>query len=173
MPIPLAYLITFTCYGARLHGDESGSVDRDHHTPGTPFLPPNSVRVSAEEKRAKQEPYQLDSRERALVLDAIQATCEYRGWRLLAAHVRTQHVQLVVAAEAAPEKVLQDAKKYACRALNRAGGEEENQRRWTRHGSTRYLWKPESVGAAIEYVVREQGEPMAVWEQGRESEPRL
>ncbi len=23
--------ITFTCYGARLHGDESGSVDRHHN----------------------------------------------------------------------------------------------------------------------------------------------
>ena len=40
--IPLAYLITFACYGARLHGDESGSVDRHHNLPGTPYLPPDS-----------------------------------------------------------------------------------------------------------------------------------
>jgi vacuolar-type H+-ATPase subunit C/Vma6 len=73
----------------------------------------------------------------------------------------------VVEAEDAPEKVLQDAKKYASRALNRAGEEDENQREWTRHGSTRYLWKPESVGAAIHYVVREQGEPMAVRERAK------
>jgi len=72
---------------------------------------------------------------------------------------------LVVGADDAPEKVLQDAKKYASRALNRTVGEDPNQRRWTRHGSTRYLWKAESVGAAIHYVVREQGKPMAVWEK--------
>ena len=103
-----------------------------------------------------------------MVLEAVCELCSHRGWTLLAAHVRMQHVHLVVAAEDAPEKVLQDAKKYSSRALNRAGMEEKSQRRWTRHGSTRYLWKPESVGAAIHYVVREQGEPMAVWEQSKE-----
>jgi len=29
----------------------------------------------------------------------------------------------------------------------------------------RYLWKPEQVEAAIQYVVHEQGELMAVFEQ--------
>jgi hypothetical protein len=33
---PLAYLITFPTYGTWLHGDERGSVDRDHNLPGTP-----------------------------------------------------------------------------------------------------------------------------------------
>ena len=165
MPIPLAYLITFTCYGARRHGDESGSVDRDHNLHGTPFLAPNPIRVRSEERRAKQVPYMLDRSRRAMVLEAVCELCAHRGWTLLAAQVRRQHVHFVVAAEDAPEKVLEDAKKYASRALNRAGREEQNQRRWTRHGSTRYLWKPESVGAAIHYVVREQGDPMAVWEQ--------
>ncbi|MGH9840991.1 MAG: hypothetical protein ACREEM_19730 [Blastocatellia bacterium] len=37
--IPLAYLITFRCYGTWLHGDERGSVDRDHNIYRTPFLP--------------------------------------------------------------------------------------------------------------------------------------
>jgi hypothetical protein len=29
--IPLAYLITFRCYGTWLHGDSRGSVDRFHN----------------------------------------------------------------------------------------------------------------------------------------------
>ena len=164
-PIPLAYLITFTCYGVRLHGDESGSVDRDHNLHGTPFLSPNPARVRSETRRAKQKPHILDRSGRTRVLEALREMCSHRGWTLLAVHVRTQHVHMVLSAEEAPEKVLQDAKKYSSRALNRAGREELDQRRWTRHGSTRYLWKPESVGAAIHYVAREQGEPMAVWEQ--------
>ena len=164
-PIPLAYLITFTCYGARLHGDVAGSVDRDHNVYGTPFLAPNPVRVGSEERRARQEPYLLDRSRRAIVLEAVVELCSHRGWRLLAAHVRTQHVHLVVAADEPPEKLLQDTKKYASRALNHMAGENDDQRRWTRHGSTRYLWKPENVGAAIHYVVREQGEPMAVWKR--------
>ena len=35
---PLAYLITFTCYGARLHAGEKTSVDRNHNVFATPYL---------------------------------------------------------------------------------------------------------------------------------------
>jgi len=163
-PIPPPYLITFTCYGARLHGDESGSVDRSHNVYGTPLLASNPSRVSSEERRTKQTPYCLDGSRRAIVLAAVVELCAHREWRLLAAHIRTQHVHMVIAAEDAPEKVLEDAEKYASRALHRAGTEDGTRRRWTRHGSTRYLWRPENVGSAIHYVVREQGEPMAIWE---------
>ena len=164
-PIPLAYLITFTCYGTRLHGDASGSVDREHNAYGSSFLSPNSIRVASEQSRAKQRPYSMNSLQRKAVLGAVMEICLYRGWSLLAIHVRSQHVHLVVAGEDAPEKIMEDAKKYASRALNRAVKDSNNRRRWARHGSTRYLWKPDAVGAAIHYVVREQGEPMAVWEK--------
>lgn len=167
--IPLAYLVTFTCYGARLHGDQSGSVDRDHNIPGTPVLAQNPARVSSEQKRARQKPYVMDARRRALVLKASQEVCAFRGWTLLAAHVRTQHVHLIVAAENGAEKILHDVKAYAARTLNRWGLDDGNSHRWTRHGSTRYLWQPEQVGAAIHYVVREQGKPMAVWERPERS----
>ena len=161
--IPLAYLITFTCYGTRLHGDESGSVDRDHNIAGTPYLPPNKARVMAEEKRMKQESYAMDRRRRVIVLEALREVCTRRGWRLLAAHVRSNHVHFVVSAQATPEKVVRDVKVQATRALDRTGLDGPARRRWTHHGSTRYLWKPEHVEAAIHYVVREQGMPMAVW----------
>ena len=88
-----------------------------------------------------------------------------RRWGLQACHVRTNHVHVIVTAETAPEKVMSDFKAYASRRLRERLGESADCKRWTHHGSTRYLWKPESVGAAIQYVVREQGEPMAVWEQ--------
>ena len=45
--------------------------------------------------------------------------------------------------------------------MRRAGN---NRRRWARHGSTRYLWTSAAVSAAIHYVVREQGDAMAVFE---------
>jgi len=38
-----------------------------------------------------------------------------------------------------------------------------NRKRWARHGSTGWLWKSEQVSAAIQYVVAEQGEAMAVF----------
>jgi len=163
-PIPLAYLITFTCYGARLHGDEAGSVDRDHNIPGTPFLPSKPNWVRADEREMKQKAYELDGARRALVLEAICQVCRHRDWRLLAAHVRSSHIHIVVNGEEAPEKILNDVKAYASRFLHRNGLDGISRKHWSRHGSTRYLWKPEEVAAAVHYVVREQGKPMAVWE---------
>ena len=164
MPIPLAYLITFTCYGTRLHGDESGSVDEDHDQFGAPLVPANPRRVFAQQKQMKQPAYRLDHPRRATVLDALRQHCSQRRWRLLAAHVRSTHVHFVVVAMETPEKILNQVKAYASRALNQKGFDNAPRRRWTIHGSTRYLWKPEQVGSAIHYVVREQGEPMEVWE---------
>ena len=51
-------------------------------------------------------------------------------------------------------------KHYASRTLNRQSG--ERRRRWTSHGSTRWLWEPENVDRAINYVLYQQGTPMAV-----------
>ena len=162
--IPLAYLITFSCYGTWLHGNESGSVDRDHNLPGTPFLPPDGKRLEADRDRMDQPPYELDGRRCDVVLKAIQEVCTHRGWSLLAAHVRTNHVHVVVHALETPERVMNDFKAYASRRLNEGGLDGRDRKHWTRHGNTRYLWKPEHVEAAIQYVVHEQGTPMSVFE---------
>ena len=168
-PIPAAYLITFTCYGTHLHGDPAGSVDRQHNIPGTPYLPPSEARRAARKSKMKEDPYVLDARRRPLVLESVKELCSRRRWDLKAVHVRSNHVHLVVSAEASPERILRDVKVQASRTLVESGLDVGSRRRWTLHGSTRYLWKPEHIGRAVHYVGREQGEPMAAWEK---SEPR-
>ncbi|MCU1234132.1 MAG: hypothetical protein JWP63_2099 [Candidatus Solibacter sp.] len=110
-----------------------------------------------------QPPYHLDSLRRDAVLEAIHEVCTYRGWSLLAAHVRTNHVHTVVDAEAEPERVMADFKTYASRRLNRMRVDDSGRKRWARHGSTRWLWNPMNVSAAVQYVVAEQGEPMSMF----------
>jgi hypothetical protein len=44
------------------------------------------------------------------------------------------------------------------------GLDEPNLKRWARHGSTRWLWKPQHVSAAMLYVVAEQGDAMSAFE---------
>jgi hypothetical protein len=61
---PYAYLITFTCYGQRLHGDERGSVDRFHNLPGRRYVPASPNRAAYEQSLMKGEPYELDRRHR-------------------------------------------------------------------------------------------------------------
>ena len=162
--VGLTYLITVTCYGTRLHGDETGSVDREHNLPGNRYLDPNPLRQGFEKRRMDQAAYALDTQRREIVLGAVQEVCCHRNWHLLAAHVRTNHVHAVVEAVEKPEKILNTFKSYGSRALNQAGLDKAK-RRWTRHGSTRYLWKPKEIVAAIEYVVRGQGAAMAVYDE--------
>ncbi len=154
---PLAYFITFSCYGARLHGDENGSVDDFHNVPGTPFVDPSEARNAAKKAQMNDLPYGMDHPQREVVLATIREVCAYRKWRLLAVHVRSTHVHLVVEADAEPEKIMGDLKAYASRCLSEAGFDERGRQRWARHGSTRYLWITEAVEDAIDYTLHRQG----------------
>ncbi len=111
-----------------------------------------------------QAAYSLDERRRGIVLSAIVEVCKYRCWRLKAAHIRKDHVHLVVSSDAAPEKIMGDFKAYASRALTLAGFDHAKRKRWARHGSTRYIWNPEQVDSAIAYVLKSQGKPMQTYE---------
>lgn len=137
----MRYLITFSCYGLHLHGDESGSVDRDHNVPGSRVLDGDPQLAAIKRGRMPQPPYYLDPGRRDAVLAAICAHCGHKVWGLLAVHVRTTHVHVVVEAEVRPEKVMNELKAYASRELNRRGIDGPNRRRWARHGSTRWLWR--------------------------------
>ncbi len=159
----MRYFITFACYGARLHGDEAGSVDRLHNLTGSRLLEPDSLRVMAERRQMLQDPYLLDQAGRAGVLAAIQRHCALRGWNLLAAHVRDNHVHAIVEAETLPERIMNEFKSYASRELNRLGRDRPGRKRWARHGSTRWLWKDADLRHALQYVIDEQGEPMALF----------
>lgn len=157
-------LITFTCYGCHLHGDETGSVDRRHRAHGTPILESDPHRAASDTRRMEWIPYTLDAPRRNAVLASIQEVCRRRTWRLLAAHVRATHVHVVVETDAEPERVLTDLTSYASRHLNELALDAPGRKRWTRHGSTRWLWSPKHISATMEYVVNEQGEPMAVFQ---------
>lgn len=117
----------------------------------------------ARTKSLGQQEYHLNEVHRGIVLAAIQEVCRYRGWTLVAAHVRSTHVHTIVEAEVRPEKVLNDFKKYASRRLNEGSLDIQNRKRWSRHGSTRWLFHRDGVAAAIRYVVEQQGEAMAMY----------
>jgi len=111
-----------------------------------------------------QPPYNMDRIRREAVLAAVVERCSDCHWNLRAAHVRTNHVHIVVDAGVQPERIMNDIKSYASRSLNRLELDSPTRKRWARHGSTRWLWKTESVSAAIRYVVDQQGSPMSVFE---------
>jgi REP element-mobilizing transposase RayT len=161
---PLAYFITFTTYGTWLHGDEASSVDREHNLFGAPPLEADPQRLTTARGRMTQEAYTLDEPRRVVVRDAIVEECQFRGWDLLALHVRSNHVHLVVTADGIPEFVMRSCKSLASKRLTQSKFEDRDRKRWTSHGSTRYLWHEDAVAAAVEYTLHQQGEPMAVFD---------
>ena len=158
MSDPLAYLITFRTYGSWLHGDERGSVNRDHNTYLAPMLATNPPLERAERDHLKQSPVMLSMTKRSAVGESVQRTCQELGWSLLALNVRTNHVHAVIAAPDDPERVMHALKAYATRQLRGLGLVDRTARLWSRHGSTRYLWKPKQVEEACRYVAESQGD---------------
>ena len=159
----LAYLLTFSTYGAHLPGSEKGSVDAQHCVPGSPLLAPNPSREAWWRAHLKERPWKLDLEARRITLETIQCVCAHRAWIAHAIHVRTNHVHAVISGEVAPERILSDCKAYATRAFRRASPGTQRRRYWADHGSTRYLWNEVSLRAAIDYVLHAQGERMACY----------
>ena len=132
-------------------------MDQNHSAVGSPLLPANPERVRAERGQMCASPARLDARARSIALEAIRDSCGFRGWILHAAHVRSNHVHVVVAASAGSSDLLQKLKARISRALNDEFGK---RRWWARHGSTIPLWNPHHVEDAVKYT-SEQGEPLA------------
>ena len=142
---PLAFLITFRCYGTWLHGDERGSVDRrKFHRYGTPDMPANRRLTEDEKDELRHAAITLNETQRVVVESAIREVCDHRGYGLLAVNVRTNHVHSVVTASCKPEHVMDTFKAYATRRLREAGLLGPDTKPWARHGSTPYLWTEEA-----------------------------
>ena len=107
------------------------------------------------------DPYEMDRKARAVVIQAIRACCQMREWTLWALHARTHHWHAVVSADGKVEQVMRAFKSNTTRFLDEAEG--YRRARWVRHGSTRYLWTRAQVENAVRYVVEQQGEPMGLW----------
>ena len=105
----------------------------------------------------REPPAHLNQRAREIALDAIREACAFRHWILHAAHVRSNHVHIVVAAPINPSTVTQSLKTRITLALNAEFGK---RRWWARHGSMIQLRDPHRVDDAVAYTW-EQGLPMA------------
>jgi hypothetical protein len=154
MADPLAYFLTWTTYGTWLPGDERGWVEK----PGR-FRPSNPRLQAIAESLLKEEPCVLNLEQRRLVEETIAKHCAIRGWHLHVVNCRTQHVHVVVTAQAPPKPVRDQFKAWCTRYLK------EKQRAdnadlchpvrsnwWSKGGSQRWLNDDESLAEAIRYV---------------------
>ena len=163
MNSPLAYFITFTTYGTWLHGNKAGSIWKENSN--TKLIDVSPELENAEVGRLKNPPFVLDADQRQNVLEAILEVCCFRNWDAFAVHVRTNHVHAVISAKATSEKIMNDLKAYASRALKNSSAVTLPKKIWTRHGSTRYLWDQQALSEAVKYTKNHQGNIMAFAQQ--------
>ena len=158
---PLAFLITFRCYGTWLHGDNRGSVNRFRNSYGTRRLPPNEDWLETNTERLIHAPVTLNATQRNAVKKSIEETCEIRNWNLRALNIRTNHVHAVVSiGPKKPETALNSFKANATREMRQTGCWKYAHSPWSKRGSKRYLWNEKSIALAIEYVINAQGDDL-------------
>ena len=151
---PLAYFITWTCYGTWLPGDERAWTK--WHA-GEQI--PQPLLADWCREQMTETPVRLDDIQRQCVEDVVHEHCVKRGWTSHAVNCRSNHCHVVVTApDYAGELVRDQFKSWGKRRLKqrqRNEGIPEDQLRehwWTRKGSVRHIDDMESLEAAIVYT---------------------
>jgi len=157
---PLGFFMTFGCYGARLPGDQRGTVDHARVARRATVREPHGGLEDAMLAALRFAPALLDARRRYIVCESLLEVCRLKSWGLHAANVRSNHVHVVVAAAAAPDEMLRTFKAIATRRLREAALLGAGEPIWSEHGWTRFLWDERALVAAVEYVVHHQGPPL-------------
>ncbi len=153
-PFPLAYLLTIRIYGTWLHGDKRWSVGRHKNRRyGGSKIEPSVPLHDAMEGESSGPQFILTDSQRKLVGEAVAEVCTHRSYILRAINVRTNHAHAVVSKSIKPEKIVNDFKAYSTRRLRSQRQISIDQKVWSRGASTRYLWKPRHIEAAIDYVL--------------------
>ncbi len=160
----IGVLLTFTTYGTHLPGADAGSVSRKQRNWGSPTVASNTAWRDQARRLMVEPEFTLGPLDRSLVLNSLIEACAYRTWHLFCAHIRTNHVHAVLQTDVPVDRALQYLKARATFVLKTRHRDRE--RFWTKHGSTRYLWNRESLAAALDYVMNQQGVPMESWRHG-------
>ena len=162
---PIAYLITFRCYGTWLHGDERGSITRFENQYLSHYHKTDKNWEEINKAKLKSDIVLLNAEQRKIVEQTIREVCDYKDWLLHAVNVRTNHVHAVVSIGNYSSAVALNAfKSYSTRKLKEKNCWNLSHSPWSDKGSRRYLWNEKRLEIAIEYVVSGQGGELPVFD---------
>ncbi|MBN9656928.1 MAG: hypothetical protein J0H49_02045 [Acidobacteria bacterium] len=117
------------------------------------------------ERNARSRPYLLGKPHRKLILETIRKTCESRNYELLAAHIRTTHLHVILDAPSDPAGSMGTLKLECTKALKAANLATAADRIWANYGHIRILKSPYAITKAINYVLQGQGPPMETYRE--------
>ena len=151
MDDPIGYFLIWVTYGTWRPGDARGWVEYRHG-----FQLPDSARAEEATAKMTEDACRLSEQQRNAVQRQIRETCRHRGWHPHAVNCRSNHVHVVLSApDTRPKKIRTDLKAWATRCLKQQfDANRENW--WAERGSIRYLYKEDSLHAAVAYVIEGQ-----------------
>jgi len=140
----LGYMITWTTYGTWLRGDERGWREDGKIYEGEPEL------KQLDESQMKGEAIRLNSREKAIVKEAIFRKAESRGQKIFAILVWSNHIHAVVGYDGRSiEETVRIYKNTATAALRKNGF---TGKVWGGGYDKKYCFDEVSLKNRIEYV---------------------
>ena len=145
------YFITWCTYGNWLPGDERGWRKRNA---GTQLPRPGLNRWCQEQMR--YEPVLLADKDRLTVESACHEHCNQRSWTLIAVSARSNHVHLVVAANASPKAVRDQLKANCTRRLRTQDEPLDVPQTWAKGADVEILDNDDEIQKAVAYVLEAQ-----------------
>src|SRR5437870_324294 len=95
---PIAFFLTWSTYGTWLPGDARGWTEYQHG-----FRLPDPVLELECAARMTEDACWLKPHHREQIHQQVAETCVYKRWLLHAVNCRTNHVHVVLSAQAAPK----------------------------------------------------------------------
>ena len=149
---PLAYHITFGTYGARLHGDPRGTVDRRQSAHGQPIVDCSEGRQRMEARQLKHQPVLHTAEQRAYAQDAIKQVCLQGEWELIQTACGSDHVHVLLSSDRDPKAIRRWLKRWLGQAMSARWPLSEGQSWWAKGGSAKYVWDQEYLCSVDEYL---------------------
>ena len=145
---PIAYFITFTTRGTRLHGCEKGSVDRNGR-----YIDVFPEWEETERDNMKFSPILFTKPQREIVHDAISKYCIKRSWKLYILAVQSNHIHILLTADNTdPDSVATSLKSAASLELHKQRQFPDGIQIWTRFARTRYVFNDEEFQSVFDYI---------------------
>lgn len=149
---PLAYFITWTSYGTHLQGESNGWWKH-----GEGPKQPESELAHWRSKKLVHSVISLNGEQRDHVTEEIRRLCNYRGWKLWACNVRSNHVHTVIHARGfLGSKVRDQLKANSTRVLRERWKECLGRPIWTEGGDWKCINEEDDLERVIQYVAEAQ-----------------
>jgi len=149
---PIAYHITFGTYGARLHGDERGTVDRRMNEPGDPIIGQNDQWREMERRLLVCDPVWFSIEQMREAERVTPCICQRGGWALHAVAAAPNHVHVLLSAKVDGEAIRKWLKRWLGEALDKRWQRPASDSWWSKSGSVKWVWKSDYFDAAYAYV---------------------